>query len=290
LIVVSILIDTVRDRLALPQNDHNIADGRTMVADARRAEIEKRLRATGSVSVAEIEAEFGVSPMTARRDLAVLERRRVAQRTHGGAILPPVAADEDSFASRLSRSTGAKRALARAAADLVTEGESVFLDSSSSAYHVARELIARGTAVTVITNSLPILALVGETPGASITAVGVGGALRTLTGSFVGPLAVEGVQAHLADRLFFSTKGVLRDGLLTNPDALEAEVKRAMIARAQTAVLLTDRSKLDARGLAVVARLEDIDLVLAHGFQDDELHALAASGPRLLPVRDPEAA
>jgi DeoR/GlpR family transcriptional regulator of sugar metabolism len=98
------------------------------------------------------------------------------------------------------------------------------------------------------------------------------------------------VEAYLADRLFFSTRGVLRDGLLTNPDALEAEVKRAMIARAEATVLLTDRSKLDARGLAVVARLEDIDMVLAHGLEDDELQALAAVGPQVLRVRDQEAA
>ena len=287
---ISIVIEVDRNRLDLQQNDHNTGDGRTLVADARRSEIEKRLRASGSVSVAEIEAEFGVSPITARRDLAVLERRRVAQRTHGGAVLPSVAAHEDSFASRLERSGPAKRALARAAADLVTDGESVFLDSSTSAYHVARELLGRGARVTVITNSLPILELVGERGAPGLEVVGVGGALRTLTGSFVGPLAVAGVEAYVADRLFFSTKGVLRDGLLTNPDALEAEVKRAMIARAQTAVLLTDRSKLDARGMAVVARLEDIDMVLAHGLEDDELTALAAVGPQVLRVRDQEAA
>jgi DeoR/GlpR family transcriptional regulator of sugar metabolism len=274
----------------LQPNDHNTGDGRSLVADARRSEIERRLRAAGSVSVAEIEADFGVSSITARRDLAVLEGRHVAQRTHGGAVLPAIAADEDSFASRLERSSAAKRALARAAADRVGDGESVFLDSSTSAYFVARELLGRGTRATVITNSLPILQLVGERGAPTLEVIGVGGVLRPLTGSFVGPLAVTGVEAHLADRLFFSTKGVLRDGLLTNPDALEAEVKRAMIARAGTAVLLTDRSKLDARGMAVVARLDDIDMVLAHGLGDDELQALAAVGPPVLGVADQEAA
>jgi DeoR/GlpR family transcriptional regulator of sugar metabolism len=272
------------------QNEHIPVDGRSMVADARRSEIEKRLRAAGSVSVAEIEAEFGVSPMTARRDLSVLERRRVAQRTHGGAVLPSAAAHEDSFASRLERSAAAKQALARAAVDLVSDGESLFLDGSTSAYHVARELLARAARVTVITNSLPIMQLVGEKGASTIELVGVGGTLRTLTQSFVGPVAVRGVRAHLADRLFFSTKGVLRDGLMTNPDPLEAEVKAAMIDRAASAVLLTDASKLDARGMCVVARLDAIDIVLAHGLGDEDLQALAAAGPRVLHVRDREAA
>jgi DeoR/GlpR family transcriptional regulator of sugar metabolism len=55
-------------------------------------------------------------------------------------------------------------------------------------------------------------------------------------------------------------------------------------------VLLTDRTKLDARGMAVVARLDDIDMVLAHGLGEDELQALAAAGPPVLPVGDQEAA
>lgn len=272
----------------MAENDHNISDGRSVVAGARREAIARRLRAAGSVSVAEIEAEFGVSPMTARRDLAALERRELARRTHGGAVVPPVAAHEDSFAARMERSREAKHALARAAADRVGDGETVFLDSSTSAYHVAVELRARAARLTVITNSLPILRLLDG--GGEIAVIGIGGRLQPVTGSFVGPLAVHGVGAHLADRLFFSTKGVLPDGLMTNPDPLEAEVKRAMIAHAGSAVLLTDASKLGVRGMSVVGRLSGIDGVLAHGLGDDDLKAFAAMGPRVLAVRDQEAA
>jgi DeoR/GlpR family transcriptional regulator of sugar metabolism len=284
------VIEPDRNSITLPLNDHNTSEGRSLVADARRSAIEDRLRAAGSVSVAEIEAEFGVSPITARRDLAELERRRVAQRTHGGAVLPSITAHEDSFASRRERGVEAKRALARRAAGLVHADESVFLDGSTSAYFVAEELIARGTPMTVITNSLPIMELLAEQRSPSAELVALGGTLRTLTRSFVGPLARQAVEAHLADRLFFSTKGVSRDGLLTDPDAQEAEIKRAMIARAGSSVLLADASKLGARGLNVVGTLAGVDLVLAHGLEDEDLQALAAAGPRVLPVHDQEAA
>src|SRR4051794_41908134 len=78
----------------------NTSEPRALLADARRAAIVERLRVTGSVTVAELEEQFGVSSMTARRDLDGLERRGLARRTHGGAGLPPFTPHEDSFASR----------------------------------------------------------------------------------------------------------------------------------------------------------------------------------------------
>ena len=80
-----------------------------MLAETRRREIAEALRTTGAISVAEVEARFGVSAMTARRDLDELERRGVLRRTHGGAVLPATSAHEDSFARRLKVSADAKR-------------------------------------------------------------------------------------------------------------------------------------------------------------------------------------
>src|SRR3954469_6577044 len=94
---------------------------------ARRPElIADRLRQQGSVSVAELEAAFGVSSMTARRDLHVLEQEGVARRTHGGAVVPSVSRDEDSFASRLAQAEDSKRRLALAACAQIEDGEAVF--------------------------------------------------------------------------------------------------------------------------------------------------------------------
>jgi DeoR/GlpR family transcriptional regulator of sugar metabolism len=264
----------------------NTSEPRALLADARRAAIVERLRVTGSVTVAELEEQFGVSSMTARRDLDGLERRGLARRTHGGAVLPAFTAHEDSFASRLEVAADAKRALARAAAAAVQPGESLFLDSSTSAYHVARELLDRGVSATVITNSLPVMELVGTHPSAAIDLVGVGGMLRRLTRSFVGPFAVHTVLGHIADRLYFSVKGVTPDGALTDPDSLEAEVKRAMVAHSERPVLLLDESKLATHGRSVLGRLADVSSVLACGVPDDRLRALRAAGA-VVEVVDP---
>ena len=259
----------------------NTPEPRGLLADARRAAIVERLRVTGSVTVAELEEQFGVSSMTARRDLDGLERRGLARRTHGGAVLPAFSAHEDSFASRLEVAADAKQALASAAAAGVQEGESLFIDSSTTGYHVARALLDRGVSATVITNSLPVMELVAAHPSAAVDLVGVGGMLRRLTRSYVGPFAVHTVLGHIADRLFFSVKGVTPDGALTDPDALEAEVKRAMIAHSEQPVLLLDESKVATHGRSVLGRIADVSTVLAHGLDEERITAFRAAGARV---------
>src|SRR3954471_2695133 len=105
-----------------------------MLAMARRSAILELLRARGAVTVTEVERRFGVSPMTARRDLAELARQGLARRTHGGAVLPSISAQEDSFAQRVGAAGEARARLAEAAVETLTPRETLFLDSSSTAY------------------------------------------------------------------------------------------------------------------------------------------------------------
>lgn len=249
-----------------------------MLAETRRREIAEHLRASGAVTVAEVEARFGVSPMTARRDLAELERRGLVRRTHGGAVLPTISAHEDSFARRLKSGEEEKKALAEAAVASLGARETVFLDSSTTSYFVAQRMVESGLAATVLTNSLPIMELVFNEGGPGLELIGMGGTLRRLTRSFVGPFAVRTVQGHFADRLFLSVKGLAENGMLTDADPLEAEVKRTMIDQAGTATLLIDRSKLSIRGLSVIAPVTELTAVLTHGVGPAEAEALRGGG------------
>src|SRR5512132_2890718 len=248
-----------------------------MLAVARRAAILDLLRARGAVTVTEVESRFGVSPMTARRDLAELARQGVARRTHGGAVLPSIAAQEDSFAQRVELATKAKARLADAAVELLNPRETVFLDSSSTAYFVARRIVEVGIGVTVITNSLPTMEFIAGGEVTHLSLIAVGGTLRPLTRSFVGPYAVRTVQGHFADRLFLSVKGLTDGGMMTDADALEAEVKRTMIAQAGESTLLVDRSKMLVRGLSVIASVAEVSNVIAHGLTAEEVTALRAA-------------
>src|SRR3954449_7193154 len=253
-------------------------EGPGILAEARRRDIAERLRTTGAVTVAEVEERFGVSPMTARRDLAELERRGVVRRTHGGAVLPTISAHEDSFARRLDVDADAKLRLAMAAVELLTPRETVFLDSSTTTYYVARRLVETGLAATVLTNSLPVMELLFKEGGPGLEVIGIGGTLRRLTRSFVGPFAVRTVQGHFADRLFLSVKGIAQNGMLTDADPLEAELKRTMIEQAGESILLIDQSKLSTRGLSVIAPISDVATTLAVGLEEGEADTLRLGG------------
>ena len=233
---------------------------RTVVPAERRRLIVEMLRERGSVSVAAVEDHFSVSPMTARRDLALLAESGYARRTHGGAVLPELAAHEDSFQSRLEQDVEAKVRLAKAVVATLETDETVFVDSSSSAYYIVREILDSGLKITVLTNSVPVMTAITSTDAPQVDLIGLGGSFRKLTRSFVGTHTVRTVESFFADRIVFSVKGIELEGYLTDPDPLEAEVKRAMISRARTVVLVAAAQKFDERGLNVIVPAAAVDV------------------------------
>jgi DeoR/GlpR family transcriptional regulator of sugar metabolism len=258
-------------------------EGRIWPPERRRLAIAERLRARGQGSVADLEEEFDVSAMTIRRDLRELERQGLATRTHGGATAPGLASHEDSFSQRVNVDVEVKQRLATVAAAMVEPGETVFIDSSSSAYFVARQIIAKGIPASIVTNSLPVMQLFASTV-AQVELTGVGGWLRGLTLSLVGPAAVRTIRDHFADKLFMSVKGVAEDGSLTDPDALECEVKRAMIERAEESILLVQAGKFQERGSHLIASCGELSLVLGADLAPHEVRQLEQNGVKVICV------
>jgi DeoR/GlpR family transcriptional regulator of sugar metabolism len=229
-----------------------------LVPEERRRLILELLRERRSITVGAVEQQFGVSPMTARRDLAILEREGHARRTHGGAVLPDLAAHEDSFRHRLGLEMAEKERLARAVVATLEPSETLFVDSSTTGFYVAQAILEAGVAATVLTSSLPVMNLIGNADAPNVDLIALGGTFRKLTHSYVGPDTIRALRGFLVDRVVFSVKGVTKEGFLTDADPLEAEVKRAMIAHAQTAALLATPQKFEDRGLAVVAPLAEV--------------------------------
>ena len=257
---------------------HTTALEAVALPDERRRLIAEELKRNGSVSVAALGERFGISHMTARRDLSELERRGVARRTHGGAVLPGPSSAEDSFAQRLSAQVAAKERLAAAAVAMLASGEAVFIDSSTTGYFVARRILREQLRCSVLTNSVPIMDLLCEHDSPHTELIGISGALRKLTRSFVGPQAVRAVASHYADKAILSVKCVTPDGHLTDPDALESEVKRTMVEHARTPLLLVDATKFDRPALNSVVRVDDVARVLAADVAAPSLAALERIG------------
>ena len=244
----------------------------------RRRRILELLRTRGSLAVAEVEEGFGVSAMTARRDLALLAEEGHARRTHGGAVLPELAGYEDSFGSRFEQDVAEKTRLAKEVVATLRPSETVFLDSSTTAHYVLREILDARLAVTLVTNSLPAMAAVGSTDTSNVELIGLGGGLRTLTRSFVGAETIRAIRSVFVDRLVFSVKGIEGGGFLTDPDPLEADVKRAMIERARTVVLVAAGQKFDERGLHVISHASNVHVAYLAAPPPEGVHTLEDSG------------
>ena len=251
-------------------------DSATLVPEERRRLIFDTLRSQRSVSVSGLEEQFAISPMTARRDLAILARSGLARRTHGGAVLPDLAAHEDSFRHRLDLEAEDKKRMAQAVVATLEPGETLFIDSSTTAWYVAQAITTSSIALTVLTNSLSVINLLSDAAVPNLDLVALGGSFRSLTHSFVGPDVMRTLRGYRADRLVFAVKGITPGGDLTDAEPLEAEVKRGMIAYAKTVVLLATASKFEDRGRIVVGALEDVDVVYVTGGTSSADESLAA--------------
>jgi DeoR/GlpR family transcriptional regulator of sugar metabolism len=235
---------------------------RAELPEQRQQRIALRVREAGSVTVGGLEKELGISAATARRDLTLLERQGKVKRTHGGAVPPGLTQHEDSFQQRLGEAVEQKKRLARAAAALLEADETVFIDSSTTAYYAARRILAGTSGITCLTNLVPVMDLFSTADPSRTSMVGLGGIFRALTLSFVGPCTIHTIESYLANRAFLSVKGITAEGYLTDINPLEAEVKKAMIRHAERPVLLVDGRKFEQRGFSVIAHVTEVSLVI----------------------------
>lgn len=253
-------------------------------AEARRERLAALVHERGFVAVGEASARFGVSEVTLRGDLAVLESARLVRRVRGGALAAPAGIRESSVEATSGRDAELKRAIGRRAADLVTPGSSVFLDVGSTTLAVAHALAERTELddVIVITNGLGV-ALALESAVPRLTVVVTGGTLRPLQHSLVAPLALGTLAGLHADLAILGCTGVDAEGRVTNVNLPETEVKRAMIAASDSRVLVADAGKFGRRDLGAVGTLADFGILVTAGGPVAPVEATARThGTRVL--------
>jgi DeoR family transcriptional regulator of aga operon len=242
--------------------------------------IQQLLEQLGFVRVRDLADRFGVSTVTVRNDLQVLEERQVAFRVHGGAMPFSGARGERPFEEVVERQAEQKSAIATLAASLVSNGETIVVDVGTTAASLAQALVDRAdlTELTVITSGLKV-ALLLEAAHPRFSIVVTGGTLRPKQHSLVEPLATSMFQQLRADIVFLGCNGVAVDGGVTNVNLPEAAVKRAMIASAARCVVLADSTKLGVRALAPVCALDEIDvLVTDDGADSSDVDAIRSQG------------
>jgi DeoR/GlpR family transcriptional regulator of sugar metabolism len=237
----------------------------------RHAEILQCLARHGSASVTALSDQLSTSAATIRRDLIWLEGEGVLNRVHGGAVL--CQSPERPFHRVANEDNGAKDSVAKAAAALVHEGDTVLLDIGTTTHLVAVYL--HGRAVTVLTSNLAVYEELADDNAVEL--ILLGGVVRRNYRSMVGFLTEDALRQVRADRVFLGAAGVRDDGSVMDDTVVEVPLKRAMLAAADQVVLLADAGKFPGGGLARVCGAEEIDLVVTN---------VGADRPTLTAMRD----
>jgi DeoR/GlpR family transcriptional regulator of sugar metabolism len=230
------------------------------------------------VLASELSVALGVSEDTIRRDLRELAEADLLQRVHGGALpRSPAAA---SFAARQGQAPSAKQVIARAAAQLVRDGQVIILDGGTTTLQVAQRLPVDLRA-TVVTNSPPIAIVLAEHP--QVEVVIVGGRLYKHSLVAIGAGAVETLRAIRADICMLGVCSLHPQDGISVPDLEEAHVKRAMIAGAAEVVALASAEKLGTAAPYIVGPIGDLThIVTEREIPDEVLAAYRAQGITLI--------
>ncbi|MCP2244520.1 transcriptional regulator, DeoR family [Lentzea aerocolonigenes] len=238
-------------------------------AVSRLKQITEAVRDAGSLGVAELASLTGASEMTIRRDLEVLAAQGVLERFRGGARSLLLRGSEPPFALRSDENTDAKRRIAAAVADMITDGESVVLDSGTTCLEVARLLHDRRLTVM----PLSLHAVNAMSSSASLTLLVPGGRPRPGELALTGPLTLASLEALRFDTAIVGCCGLSAGHGLTAFDLEDASVKRAAITSARRVIAAVDASKLTRTALAFVAPVSSLDAVVTDAAGDEELEA-----------------
>ncbi len=219
----------------------------------RQKQILFLLARQGRLSVTEIVNQFEISEATARRDLEALASQGKAQRVHGGVIAVEQAPPELPILQREGEQADEKSGIGRAAAELIADGETVFLGSGTTVLETAKYLRERKN-LTVITNSLAVLnALAGIK---DITVVSLGGQLRESELSFIGHITQQALAELRVDKVIMGTRGISLEHGLTNDYLPETLTDRAILKIGRTVIIAADHTKINRVATALLAPLK----------------------------------
>jgi len=224
----------------------------------RLASVRSLIRQTGVIRVEQLCRQVKASPATVRRDLDELEKAGAIRRVHGGAVSVESRLDEPLFDNKTAIAAKEKHRIAQAALAFIAPGDTIYLDGGSTVLELARLLPDR-TNITVVTNSLRAAS---ELAGRGPRLIVIGGELRRLSQTVVGPLTRHVVEGLHLDKAFMGTIGFALAEGLTTTEPSEAFTKELVMAHAREVILLADSSKAGKVSFARAGNLDQLHAVI----------------------------
>ena len=239
----------------------------------RQNEIVQLARAIGRVTVEDLAGRFEVTPQTIRRDLNELCERRVLSRTHGGAIVSS-SVENLSYDARRFIAAEAKRAIGLAAAALIPNKSSLFINVGTTTEEVAAAL-ANHEQLLVITNNLNVAMSLYRRP--AIDVILAGGPVRKSDGAVIGAAAVNQIEQFKVDTAVIGASALDEDGTLLDFDALEVSVARAIMGNARRVFLVCDHLKLERAAPVRIGHMSQIDVFITDRLVSPALRQVCAA-------------
>lgn len=234
------------------------SDSRQARQIARRQLIAEAVIAEGTIRIEDLTERFGISLMTAHRDLDELESRGVLRKTRGIVSAAPTSLVESSDIYRDTRQSAEKSAIAAAAAQYIEPGQAVFFDDSTTVARMVPHLPTK-VPLTAITNSLTLMAALKDIR--DLTLLGLGGQFHNWCNAFMGHVTTQEIHHMRADLAFISMSAITDDMVFhQSPDMVET--KRAMFESAAKRILLADHTKFERRALHAMCSLTEFDHVI----------------------------
>ncbi|TBL76365.1 DeoR/GlpR transcriptional regulator [Paenibacillus thalictri] len=240
-----------------------------LFASERRTKISEYLNEHKRATVQELCRLLKVTPATLRSDLDFLESEGLLERTHGGAMMKASGRSEYSFSNRQLNNLDKKLSIAIAAANLVTPGQCIILDASSTALELAKVLAQKEMRLTVITNG--INSAMELSNNQLITVILIGGVVRSGSPVLEGKLGSSILCQFDIDTMFASATGFSFEDGLSDFNVYEVELKKLMAKFSRNVVALIDSSKIGGSSIAAYASTKQIDTLITDRIADPAL-------------------
>jgi len=254
---------------------------RELYPEERQQDILRLINQEGRASVTDLSRKYGVSEVTIRGDLQILADQALIMRTHGGAVMFSPSSDL-SLNLRRQQQTAEKERIGAAAAAYVSDGDAVFLDTSSTSLAIVRHLKSRRE-LTILTNSLAIAQAVLDMSG--VTVVMTGGVLRRDTVSLIGSEGLSLLGRYNIKTGIFGAHGLTMAEGLTDVSVGEAEVKGQVVKMCRQVIAVLDATKWGRVGPASFARVQDLHVIITDQQAPTELvEQVCGLGARVIQV------
>lgn len=219
----------------------------------------KKIEESGHVNVQELSTQMKVSDVTIRKDLKLLEDKKLLYRTHGGASKTNPYANDKPVAEKEQLNAEEKKIIAKTAAAMISRNDSIIIASGTSVLALARAIDAEGH-LTVITSALNVALELSQHQNVEV--LQLGGQLRQNSSSVMGPYAEQILADVSCSLLFLGVDGIDLETGLTTTSLMEARLNQKMIDAAQVTVVLADSSKFGKRGLGKICGLEQVQYII----------------------------